>query len=849
MRFADTIAPGVCTSGRQETATFQVWLIRTSRPAILAVFMCVVVTAPAFGQTHGKPDRQQLLFDFGWRFHLGDAASAEGDFGYGEHASFAKAGDAAGAARPEFNDSSWRKVNLPHDWAVELEFVNVNDEDVRSHGYKPVGRRFPKTTIGWYRRAFVIPEEDKGKRLTLKFDGVFRDCVVWLNGHFLGRNLSGYSEFSFDITDYLKYGGRNVVVLRVDASQYEGWFFEGAGIYRHVWLLKSAPLHIPLYGTFVSTETADPPSGGNRVNVETKILNENDARASCMLVSTVTGEDGSVFGSASSELLVLAHDEQRILRQSIMVSNPRLWSVESPQLYKLVSTVHSGRDTVDRVETHFGIRTVRFDKDSGLFLNGKPVKIKGVCCHQDHAGVGSALPDGLQYFRIRKLKEMGCNAYRTSHNPPTPELLEACDRLGMLVMDENRLMGSTPELAGQFQQLILRDRNHPSVMIWSLGNEEWWVQSSETGRNIARSLKRVQKEFDPTRLCTFAADNGDHYPGINSVVDVRGVNYIGRGDVDKYHREHPDQPLLGSEEASTYCTRGVYANDTLNGFVSDYDVNAPGYGSLAEPWWKYCAARKWMAGAFVWTGFDYRGEPSPYVWPCISSHFGILDVCGFPKNNFYYYQSWWSDKEVLHLAPHWNWSGRAGQPIDVWCQSNCDSVELTLNGRSLGRKIMEPNSHLQWKVAYEPGTLEARGWRKGRTIRSKVESTGEPAAIRLTPDRSAIRADGEDVCVIEVNALDRERREIANAENLIRFELEGDGTIIGVGNGNPSSHEPDKYIGGGYQRKLFGGKCQVIIQAGRRAGEISLKAFSDGLKPATVRIKTEDSEPRPFVPQ
>src|SRR2546426_195422 len=366
-------------------------MTRTHHAAILAAFMCLAAGAPTFGQVPGKSGRQQLLFDFGWRFHLGDAASADGDFGYGAHASFAKAGDAAGAAKPDFNDSAWRKVNLPHDWAVELEFVNVNDEDVRSHGYKPIGRRFPKPTIGWYRRAFVIPEADKGKRLTLKFDGVFRDCVVWLNGHFLGRNLSGYNEFSFDITDYLKYGGRNIVVLRVDASQYEGWFYEGAGIYRHVWLLKTAPLHVPLYGTFVSTDGADPASAGTRVNIETKIVNENDASASCMLVSAVTGADGAVFGKASSDRLNLAPNEQRILRQSIIVANPRLWSVETPHLYKLVSTVHLGQDTLDRVETPFGIRTVRFDKDSGLILNGKPLKIKGVCCHQDHAGVGSAL--------------------------------------------------------------------------------------------------------------------------------------------------------------------------------------------------------------------------------------------------------------------------------------------------------------------------------------------------------------------------------------------------------------------------------------------------------------------------
>ena len=442
---------------------------------------------------------------------------------------------------------------------------------------------------------------------------------------------------------------------------------------------------------------------------------------------------------------------------------------------------------------------------------------------------------------------MGCNAYRTSHNPPTPELLEACDRLGMLVMDENRLMGSSPQLMGQFERLILRDRNHPSVIIWSLGNEEWIIQGNETGKRIALSLKHLQKKLDPTRLCTYAANNGDQYEGINSVVDVRGINYLILGDPDRYHRDHPDQPVIGSEEASTLCTRGIYVNDKANGFMSDYDVNAPGWGTTAEKWSKYYSARPWLAGAFVWTGFDYRGEPTPYSWPCISSHFGIMDVCGFPKNNYYYYQAWWSEKDVLHIAPHWNWQGKEGQLIDVWCQSNCESVELFLNGKSLGTKTMETNSHLEWKVPYELGVLEARGWRNGKLLTAKVETTGDPLSIRLVPDRSSILADGEDVCVVNISALDAQGREDPVADNLLRFEVRGNGNIIGVGNGNPSSHEPDKYLAGGYRRRLFAGKCQVIAQSTRQAGVIELKVSSDGLKTETLIIRTEPCQPRAFL--
>lgn len=819
--------------------TLKVFTFSVTAALFMMIFIALSQDSPSI-----KTAREQLLLDFGWKFHLGDAALAEGDFGYGKDASFAKAGEASGAARPDFNDSTWRTVNLPHDWAVELEFVHVDDKTLHDHGFKPIGRRFPKTSIGWYRRSFTIPKSDEGKRMTVKFDGVFRDCIVWVNGHFLGRNFSGYSEFSFDITDYLKFGQKNVLVVRVDATQAEGWFYEGAGIYRHTWLLKYMPLHIPQYGIFVTTDVGTDTAA---VNIDTKVFNQSDERINARLESIIVDESGKTVASVSSPVVDLNDYGENTLQQQIRLSNPHLWSLETPYLYKVVSLVKTGGKIVDRVETTFGIRSIRFDKDNGFFLNGKRVEIKGVCCHQDHAGVGSALPDRLQYYRIEKLKEMGCNAYRTSHNPPTPELLEACDRLGMLVMDENRLMGSTPELMGEFERLILRDRNHPSVIIWSLGNEEWFIHNSEVGANIARSLKNLQRKLDPSRLCTYAANNGDRYEGVNSVVDVRGVNYFTLGDIDKYHREHPEQPIMGSEEASTLCTRGVYAIDTLKGYMSDYDVSAPRWGSLAEQWWKYFVARPWLAGGFVWTGFDYRGEPTPYTWPCISSHFGIMDVCGFPKNNFFYYQSWWSDKDVLHFAPHWNWKGKEGQAIDVWCQSNCDSVELFLNGESLGRKVMEPNSHLEWKVPYKPGTLEARGWRQGKVLTTKVETTGDPVSIQLSPDHASIHADGEDVCAVDVPVLDPQGREVPIADNLIRFEVNDKARIIGVGNGNPSSHEPDKYLDGHYQRRLFNGKCQVIVQSTRDHGSIVLNAFSDGLKAATITIVAQPSQPRPFV--
>jgi beta-galactosidase len=809
----------------------------------LVVIVILFSATSLFAQNTARPVREKLLLDEGWKFHLGDAADPRNDFDYGIAATFAKAGETAGAILPKFNDSTWRTLDLPHDWAVELDFVNVKDEDVKSHGYKPIGRQFAKTTIGWYRRAFFIPKEDEGRRLEVKFDGVFRDCIVWLNGHYLGNNLSGYSEFGYDIADYLRYGEKNVLVVRVDVSQYEGWFYEGAGIYRHTWLIKTRPVHIPEYGVFVHSAVTPKYA---IVTAETEVENHVALGTICTVTSTIVDDKGKTVVSSSKELGLFQYEKKNV-RDELVVTNPLLWSIDKPYLYTLITTVNTHGVTMDSLCTPFGIRTIRMDKDSGLFINDKPVKIKGTCNHQDHAGVGSALPDRLQYYRIERLKEMGSNAYRTSHNPPTNELLDACDKLGMIVFDENRLMGSTPELMGQFERLIQRDRNHPSVILWSLGNEEWVIQNTDVGRRIAESLVLRLRRLDPTRLYSYAANNGNTFEGINSVMPIRGFNYMTISDIDKYRREHPDQILMGSEEASTLCTRGNYAQDTARGYMVDYDLYPPGWGATAEKWWKFYADRDWLAGAFVWTGFDYRGEPTPYSWPCINSHFGIMDMCGFPKNNFFYYQSWWSDKDVLHIAPHWNWEGKEGKTIDVWCQSNCETVELFLNGKSLGKKTMERNSHLEWKVPYQPGVLEARGLRKGKQIVTKVETTGRPERIKMTADRSLIRADGEDVTVVTVIALDGKGREVPVADNLIRFDVTGKGKIIGVGNGDPSSHEPDKYLGGQYQRRLFNGKCQIIVQSVKEAGTLELRASSDGLKEGSITVKAEMVPLRPSV--
>lgn len=791
--------------------------------------------------------REKLLLDYGWKFCLSRDLTSKDDFfepspGGSEWGAFSKSGGAVGAMTIDYADTAWRQVDLPHDWAVELDFIKDNSNP--QQGSKRIGYNFPETSIGWYRKTFTLPETDNQKRISIKFDGVFRNSMIWLNGFYLGNNLSGYSEFSYDVTDFVNYGEKNVLVVRVDARVNEGWFYEGAGIYRHAWLIKNSPLHIPDYGTYITTSVD---KNMAKVDVKTEIFNQDHSTADCSLELKVVDQEGKTINTIGVPVK-LAKAEKKTINLQIPLARPRLWSIGNPYLYKLVSTIKSGKKIIDQTENNFGIRTIYFDKDKGLFLNGEHVKIKGTSNHQDHAGVGAALPDALQDYRIMRLKEMGCNAYRTSHNPPTNELLDACDRLGMLVFDETRLLNSSPEYLNQFERLILRDRNHPSVILWSIGNEECFIQNEESGKRIALTFKELQEKLDPSRLCSYGGNNGNTFEGVNSVLAIRGFNYMGISDIDQYRKDHPGQILFGSEEAATLCTRGQYTIDPELGFMSDYDKEENAIYSwcaTAEKWWKFYDERSWLVGAFAWTGFDYRGEPAPYVWPCVNSHFGIMDVCGFPKNNYYYYQSWWTEKDVLHLFPHWNW--QVDDTINVWSFTNCSEVELFLNGESQGKRTVEKDSHVEWNIVYKPGELKAIGTRNGRVITTSIETVGVPQQLVAVPDRESISANGEDVCVVNISVVDEKGREVPYAGNLVKFDIKGDGKIIGVGNGNPSSHEADKIIDGKYYRSLFNGKCQVIIQSTKQAGEIKFKADSDRLKACSLNIRTVLAPIRPFI--
>ena len=729
--------------------------------------------------------REHLSLDANWKFHLGDD--------WPDALVLMNSGTGGGPASEKFSDSFWRAVNLPHDWAVELPFDWAADG---SHGFHTLGVKYPTNSIAWYRRTFELPKEDEGKRIWLTFDGVFRDATVWVNGWCVRHHEGGYYPFREDITDVVHYGGKNTIAVLVDATKVEGWFYEGAGIYRHVWLDKTLPVAIAPDGIFVQGEFENNvPQGSPEIKVEVSLLNTTTNAAKAVVNCEIISPAGKSL-KKFSESEMLKHKSQGVVKLETKISAPVLWSPENPQLYKLITTVSSDGKVVDQKETAFGLRTVGFDATNGFLLNGRHYELYGTCNHQDHAGVGAAIPDALQEFRVKKLKEFGCNAYRMSHNPPTPELLDACDRLGMLVMDESRLMGSDSANLKKWDDQIRRDRNHPSVALWCIANEQFMVQDTPQAASVARTMQDYVKQLDPLRPVSYASPEGDVFRGINSVIEVRGWNYHYGPDMDRYHAAHPAQPNFGSEQASVVGTRGIYTNDHSAGYVAAYDVVWPGWTTTAESWWSFFAARPWLSGAFVWTGFDYRGEPTPYWWPCVNSHFGILDTCGFPKDAFYYYQSWWTTNTVLHLAPHWNWPGREGQEILVQAFSNCKQVELFLNGASLGKQTMKPNSKLSWQVKYAPGTLSAKGFdAAGKVIaETKVETTGDAAQIQLTPDRKTINADGADVSVFTVSAVDAQGRTVPLAQNKVHFSVEGAGSIIGVGNGDPSCHEPDVYV-------------------------------------------------------
>lgn len=801
----------------------------------LGLLLCFLINTQLNAQqiTPATAAHERLSLDRGWHFYQGDIPMPV-ITGHGMSYSAAKAGKAWGAAAPEYDDTEWRLLNLPHDWAVENPYDSTEN---LSQGYRKRG-------IGWYRRQFKLDTKDRGKHLEIQFDGIATNATVWFNGTVVHRNWCGYTSFYIDVTSMAKYGDElNTIAVRVDAVAQEGWWYEGAGIYRHTWLLKRQPVHIITDGVF-----AQPIKNNNgtwQLPVEATIENSGKTKATVEVEASLLDKAGKLVaqGKTSDVVAVL---NKTVTKLSLPVSAPVLWSIENPNLYTVRTVVKTNGIATDTVFTTCGFRTIKFTADSGFYLNDKPVKLKGTCNHQDHAGVGVAVPNSIWDFRLRKLKEMGVNANRCSHNPPSKEFLDACDRIGILVMDENRNFNASPEYIRQLEWMVRRDRNHPSVILWSVFNEEP-MQGTETGFEMVRRMREEVRQLDTTRPVTAAA-NGGLFSAVNvsQAVDVVGFNYQ-IGSYDRFHKEHPEMLLTSSEDVSGLMTRGEYVTDKKKHIIAAYDTERPSWGATHRNAWKAIAERPFLAGCFIWTGFDYRGEPQPLSWPTASSSFGTMDLCGFPKTAFYIHQAQWvQDKPILHLVPHWNWpKDSIGKLITVMAISNAESVKLYLNGKLIESSPVDKYEMVTWKVPYQPGKLEVVGFTAGKEIaRRAVETTSEPVSLQLLPDRTAIVGDGWDAVPITVQALDAKGRPVPTANLPITFSISGPGDIIGLGNGDANSHEPEK----GNQRSLYNGLAQVIVQSKANSnGTISLVASSGNLQVATLVLTVKDTTPIPSV--
>lgn len=785
--------------------------------------------------------RETIRLDEGWKFAFGNASDPAKDFGCGtEYFNYLTKANSIHNEGPyaiKFDDSQWEEVRVPHDWVTTLPYA---PEASHSHGYKTVGYKYPETSVGWYRKMLPIAKEDYGKRILIQFDGIFRNARVWFNGFYMGVEPSGYATQVYDVTEYVNYGGDNLICVRADATLEEGWFYEGAGIYRDAWLIKTGSVSVAPFGTFVYTDVKEPYIK-TTVTVETEVHNSSLETQTCMVSQRLVDAEGEDVDYAAREIIEIKGKQTVKVKQLMTVYEPHLWSPDNPYLYKVITTIRVNNKVTDVYTTNIGIREVVFDADKGFILNGKPLKLKGVNMHQDHAGIGSAIPEALMTWRIQQLKTFGCNAYRASHNPMTPAQLDICDREGILVIDENRLTGINTEHLRLLENMIKRDRNHPSVILWSDGNEEWGIENTIQGTRIAAAMREYTHLLDPTRHSTIANAGGTE---MIKGLDVVGFNYIVQNDVENRKKANPTWKIVGTEETTGCGTRGVYFDspDQPGRMTAINRGDKPGVENVIERGWQFYADHDWAAGLFYWTGFDYRGEPNPLKYPAHDSEFGILDYCGFWKDEAWYLKSWWTEEPTLHIFPHWNLQGHEGEEVELWAYSNCDEVELTVNGKNLGRQKMPRNGHLKWKTTYQPGKVVATGYKNGKRILTETIETTKPTdKIIVKSNRPTITADGRDVAVVTIEIQDAKGRIVPDACPMLTFHLEGNGRIIGAGNGDPSylgaDHPKDNNCKA-FRIPAFNGLAQVLIQSERAAGEISLQCSSEGLKGSTMIIQS-----------
>ncbi len=792
-------------------------------------FVFVLIILTGWFTASAQSARKVENFDSSWKFMLGDDSLAKNN---------------------TFNDKKWRTLDLPHDWSIEGSFSQKNPSTA-SEGGLPTG-------IGWYRKTFALPLSSKNKNTIINFDGVYRNSEVWINGHYLGKRPNGYVSFNYDLTGYLKFGNQaNVIAVRVDNSeQPNSRWYSGSGIYRNVWLTTINKIHFKQWGTFITTPQIT--NNSATVNVETTISSTDKG---LRLKAIIYNEMGKVVADNLSSI-----NQVGIIRD-IVIKNPILWSADHPYLYKVVLQLFKGNELLDDDKVNIGVRSFKFDSEKGFSLNGVHMKIKGVCMHHDLGALGAAVNTRAIERQLQILKQMGCNAIRTSHNPPAPEFLNLCDKMGFLVMDESFDMWAKKKTKHDYHEdwaqwhkqdltdQILRDRNHPCVFIWSIGNEIR-EQFDSTGISITRELVKIVKNIDNTRPVTSALSESDPHKNFiyqSGALDLVGLNYH-QEVYANFLKNYPNQKFIATETMSALETRGFYdtPTDTTRHWpqsskipftqgnaqlaVTAYDNVAAYWGSTHEETWKIIKKYDFLSGLFIWTGFDYLGEPTPYPWPARSSYFGIVDLAGFPKDVYYMYQSEWTDKPVLHLLPHWNW--KPGQLIDVWAYySQADEVELFINGKSLGiRKKQKDDLHVAWNVKFEPGTLKAVSRKNGKIVLSQeVHTAGAPAKIQLIADRKSIHADGNDLSFITVKVLDKDGNIVPDAENLITFKIKGPAEVAGVDNGSQISMEPFK----ANYRKAFHGMCLLMVRSRKTKGEVLVEANSTGLKPSTLVLNTK----------
>ena len=816
-------------------------MMKKLKAMILATAGCLLMNV-----AQAQSVRETIRLDKGWKFKLGHAADPQKDFGCGtEYFNYLTKANSIhneGPYSQKFDDANWEEVQVPHDWVTTLPYA---PEASHSHGYKTVGWKYPETSVGWYRKNVKIEKSNNVNNdgvpcsYYLRFDGIFRNAQVWFNGFYMGTEPSGYATQVYDITPYIKYGEDNLICVRADASLEEGWFYEGGGIYRDVWLEKKALVSVAPFGTFVYAKIQKPYTLVE-MTVETEVKNDGLEVSQCEVAQRLLDAAGKEVAKTMPKSLLLKAKETVSCKQQFIVREPHLWSPADPYLYQVETTITQQGKVTDCYLTTTGIRDIAFDAEKGFLLNGQPLKLKGVNMHQDHAGVGAAIPDALQAWRIKQLKGIGCNAYRASHNPMTPALLDICDREGILVIDENRLMGINEEHLRLLERLIKRDRNHPSIILWSDGNEEWGLENTVQGTRVAEAMREYTKFFDPTRHSTVANAGGTE---LIKGLDVVGFNYIIQNDVDNRKQANPQWKIVGTEETTGCGTRGWYFNTpeypgrmvSMNRDTTHHHVE-----NVIERGWQFYAERPWGAGLFYWTGFDYRGEPNPLKYPATDSEFGILDYCGFPKDEAYYLKSWWTEEPTLHIFPHWNLQGHEGEEVELWAYSNCDEVELIVNGKNLGRQTMPCNGHLKWKATYQPGKVVAIGYENGKRVMTQTIETTKPAAKTvLKADRKTIAADGRDLSVVTIEIQDQKGRLVPNACPKLTFRLEGNGRILGVGNGDPmylGEDHPKEKDCKTFSIPAFNGLAQILIQSSDEAGTLQLSCESDGLKTSTIQI-------------